>query len=170
MTAWPDPFMGWTWQNVRHAAIAVRQGGNPALTVLNAAVGLRQEGKAESAMNALKSMMKTTARVRRAGAESQVPAEQVVIGQWCHVGDVPVGVRDLVGGPDGEDGKRCQQAADDDEYKRDRCAPAESPGVCQLALRPPALLTSIHSWRVQDLVLAPAELIVIDHALVAEIS
>jgi P-type Ca2+ transporter type 2C len=33
-----------------------------ALTVLNAVVGLRQEGKAESAMNALKSMMKATAR------------------------------------------------------------------------------------------------------------
>src|SRR6516162_7212311 len=36
-----------------------------ALTVLNAVIGLRQEGKAESAMNALKSMMKATARVRR---------------------------------------------------------------------------------------------------------
>ena len=35
------------------------------LTVLNAVVGMRQEGKAESAMNALKSMMKATARVRR---------------------------------------------------------------------------------------------------------
>ena len=34
------------------------------LTLLNAVVGLRQEGKAESAMNALKSMMKATARVR----------------------------------------------------------------------------------------------------------
>ncbi len=34
------------------------------LTVINAVVGLRQEGKAESAMNALKSMMKATARVR----------------------------------------------------------------------------------------------------------
>src|SRR5947208_2977612 len=32
------------------------------LTVLNAVVGMRQEGKAESAMNALKSMMKATAR------------------------------------------------------------------------------------------------------------
>jgi Ca2+-transporting ATPase len=50
------------------------------LTVLNAVVGLRQEGKAESAMNALKSMMKATARVRRDGAEAQVPAEQVVVG------------------------------------------------------------------------------------------
>ncbi|HXZ74563.1 MAG TPA: HAD-IC family P-type ATPase, partial [Streptosporangiaceae bacterium] len=51
-----------------------------ALTVLNAVIGVRQEGKAESAMNALKSMMKATARVRRDGAESQIPAEQVVVG------------------------------------------------------------------------------------------
>jgi len=50
------------------------------LTVLNAVVGLRQEGKAESAMNALKSMMKATARVRRDGSESVIPAEQVVVG------------------------------------------------------------------------------------------
>src|SRR5262249_41592655 len=50
------------------------------LTVLNAVVGMRQEGKAESAMNALKSMMKATARVRRDGSESQIPAEQVVEG------------------------------------------------------------------------------------------
>ena len=50
------------------------------LTVLNAVAGLRQEGKAESAMNALKSMMKATARVRRDGAESEIPAEQVVVG------------------------------------------------------------------------------------------
>ena len=50
------------------------------LTVLNAVIGMRQEGKAESAMNALKSMMKATARVRRDGSESQIPAEQVVVG------------------------------------------------------------------------------------------
>ncbi|MFI6289046.1 cation-translocating P-type ATPase [Streptomyces sp. NPDC051018] len=50
------------------------------LTLLNAVVGLRQEGKAESAMNALKSMMKATARVRRDGAESEIPAEQLVPG------------------------------------------------------------------------------------------
>ena len=50
------------------------------LTVLNAVVGMRQEGKAESAMNALKSMMKATARVRRGGTESEIPAEQVVAG------------------------------------------------------------------------------------------
>jgi P-type Ca2+ transporter type 2C len=50
------------------------------LTILNAVVGMRQEGKAESAMNALKSMMKATARVRRDGSESVIPAEQVVAG------------------------------------------------------------------------------------------
>lgn len=50
------------------------------LTLLNAVVGLRQEGKAESAMNALKSMMKATARVRRDGREAEIPAEQLVDG------------------------------------------------------------------------------------------
>ncbi len=50
------------------------------LTVFNAVVGLRQEGKAESAMNALKSLMKETARVRRDGAEAEIPAQEVVIG------------------------------------------------------------------------------------------
>jgi Ca2+-transporting ATPase len=50
------------------------------ITLLNAVVGLRQEGKAESAMNALKSMMKETARVRRDGAEARVDAEQLVVG------------------------------------------------------------------------------------------
>jgi len=50
------------------------------LTILNAVVGMRQEGKAESAMNALKSMMKATARVRRDGSEAVIPAEQVVPG------------------------------------------------------------------------------------------
>jgi len=50
------------------------------LTVLNAVIGLRQEGKAESAMNALKSMMKPTARVRRGGEGAEIPAEELVVG------------------------------------------------------------------------------------------
>ena len=50
------------------------------LTVLNAVVGLREEGKAESAMNALKSMMKSTARIRRDGTEAAIPADQLVVG------------------------------------------------------------------------------------------
>ncbi|MFD7662711.1 cation-translocating P-type ATPase [Streptomyces sp. NPDC059788] len=51
-----------------------------ALTVLNAVIGMRQAGKAESAMNALKSMMKASARVRRDGREAEIPAEEVVTG------------------------------------------------------------------------------------------
>ena len=50
------------------------------ISVFNAVGGLRQEGKAESAMNALKSMMEATARVRRDGVESEIPAEQLVVG------------------------------------------------------------------------------------------
>ena len=50
------------------------------ITLFNALVGLRQEGKAESAMNALQSMMKATARVRRDGAEAEIGAEQLVAG------------------------------------------------------------------------------------------
>ena len=50
------------------------------LTIINAVVGMREEGKAESAMNALKSMMKASARVRRDGAESAIPADQLVPG------------------------------------------------------------------------------------------
>src|SRR6476659_8110878 len=47
------------------------------LTVVNAMVGLRQAGKAE---NAMKSLTKRTARVRRDGTEASIPAEQVVVG------------------------------------------------------------------------------------------
>jgi P-type Ca2+ transporter type 2C len=50
------------------------------ITIVNAIVGLRQEGKAESAMNALQAMVKATARVRRDGSEAEIPAEQIVVG------------------------------------------------------------------------------------------
>ena len=50
------------------------------ITLFNAVVGLRQAGKAESAMNALQSMMKASARVRRDGVESVIPAEELVVG------------------------------------------------------------------------------------------
>jgi Ca2+-transporting ATPase len=50
------------------------------ITVLNAVVGLRQEGKAQSAMNALKAMVKATARVRRDASEAEIAAEEVVVG------------------------------------------------------------------------------------------
>jgi Ca2+-transporting ATPase len=65
-------------------SLAVKQWSTAVLltliTVLNAVVGLRQEGKAESAMNALKAMVKATARVRRDGTEAEVPAEEIVVG------------------------------------------------------------------------------------------
>ena len=70
------------------------------LTVFNAVVGLRQEGKAESAMNALKSMMKQTARVRRDGAEAEIPAEEVVVGDVVLLAagdDVPADGRIIAG-------------------------------------------------------------------------
>ncbi|HEY7629295.1 MAG TPA: cation-transporting P-type ATPase [Thermoleophilaceae bacterium] len=50
------------------------------ITVFNAAVSMRQEGKAESAMNALKAMVEATARVRRGGTEAEISAEEVVAG------------------------------------------------------------------------------------------
>jgi P-type Ca2+ transporter type 2C len=50
------------------------------ITAVNAVGGMRQQGKAESAMNALQGMLKTTARVRRDGAETKVDADQVVVG------------------------------------------------------------------------------------------
>lgn len=50
------------------------------ITALNALGGLRQQGKAESAMNALQSMLKTSARVRRDGTEVKLDADQVVVG------------------------------------------------------------------------------------------
>jgi P-type Ca2+ transporter type 2C len=51
-----------------------------AITVLNAVVSLRQEGKAESAMNALKAMVTATTRVRRDGTDTEIPAAGVVVG------------------------------------------------------------------------------------------
>jgi Ca2+-transporting ATPase len=53
------------------------------LTFVNAVVGLRQEGKAESAMNALKSMMKASARVKRDGVESKIPRSNWSPAIWC---------------------------------------------------------------------------------------
>jgi Ca2+-transporting ATPase len=50
------------------------------ITALNALGGMRQQGKAESAMNALQSMLKTSARVRRDGTEVKIDADQVVVG------------------------------------------------------------------------------------------
>ncbi|MGB7804230.1 MAG: HAD-IC family P-type ATPase [Actinomycetota bacterium] len=51
-----------------------------AITAVNALGGMRQQGKAESAMNALQSMLKASARVRRDGTETDIGADQVVVG------------------------------------------------------------------------------------------
>ena len=50
------------------------------LTFINAVVGMREAGKAQSAMNALKSMMKAQARVIRDGAQAQVDGSALVPG------------------------------------------------------------------------------------------
>src|SRR3954470_14565309 len=51
-----------------------------ALTVLNAVLGLNQEGKAAESVAALQKMLVIRAHVRRAGAISDVPAEELVPG------------------------------------------------------------------------------------------
>jgi Ca2+-transporting ATPase len=60
------------------------------LTLLNAVLGLNQEGKAAAAVAALAKMMIVTARVRRDGALTQLPAEQLVPGDVVAIeaGDV----------------------------------------------------------------------------------
>ena len=50
------------------------------LTVLNALMGLHQEGKAAESVAALRQMLIMTARVRRNGQRVQVPAEELVPG------------------------------------------------------------------------------------------
>src|SRR4051812_14729298 len=60
------------------------------LTLLNAVLGLNQEGKAAAAVAALQKMMIVKARVRRDGELVQVPAEQLVPGDVVAIeaGDV----------------------------------------------------------------------------------
>src|SRR4051812_24913445 len=60
------------------------------LTLLNAVLGLNQEGKAAAAVAALQKMMIVKARVRRDGALAQLPAEQLVPGDVVAIeaGDV----------------------------------------------------------------------------------
>ena len=60
------------------------------LTLFNAVLGLQQEGKAAAAVAALQKMMIVKARVRRDGAVTQVPAEQLVPGDvvLIEAGDV----------------------------------------------------------------------------------
>ena len=60
------------------------------LTLFNAVLGLRQEGKAAEAVAALQKMMIIKARVRRDGNLAEVPAEQLVPGDTVRLeaGDV----------------------------------------------------------------------------------
>jgi P-type Ca2+ transporter type 2C len=60
------------------------------LTLANAVLGLQQEGKAETAVAALQSMMIVTARVRRDGQQAEIPAERLVPGDVVSIeaGDV----------------------------------------------------------------------------------
>ena len=60
------------------------------LTLFNAVLGLRQEGKAAAAVAALQKMMIVKARVTRDGALEQIPAEQLVPGDVVSIeaGDI----------------------------------------------------------------------------------
>jgi Ca2+-transporting ATPase len=60
------------------------------LTVLNAVLGLNQEGKAAAAVAALQKMMIIKAKVRRDGALAEIPADQLVPGDIVSVeaGDI----------------------------------------------------------------------------------
>jgi Ca2+-transporting ATPase len=60
------------------------------LTLFNAVLGLRQEGKAAEAVAALQKMMIIKARVRRDGQLAQIPAEELVPGDVVEIeaGDV----------------------------------------------------------------------------------
>jgi P-type Ca2+ transporter type 2C len=55
------------------------------LTVLNAALGLNQEGKAEASVAALQKMMIVKAKARRGGEVVQVPMEELVPGDVVNV-------------------------------------------------------------------------------------
>jgi Ca2+-transporting ATPase len=61
-----------------------------ALTLLNAVLGLNQEGKAAAAVSALQKMMIVKAKVRRGGELAELPAEQIVPGDVVQIeaGDV----------------------------------------------------------------------------------
>lgn len=60
------------------------------LTLLNAVIGLHQEGKAAAAVSALQKMMIVRAKVRRDGAMTEIPAEELVPGDvvTLEAGDV----------------------------------------------------------------------------------
>ena len=67
-----------------------------AVVVINAIIGFVQEGRAESALEAIRNMLSLAAIVERAGRKIEIPAEDVVPGDIIHLqsGDkVPADVR-----------------------------------------------------------------------------
>src|SRR5215471_8279711 len=66
------------------ASLIIQQWGTAlllvALTLFNALLSLRQEGKAEASVAALQKMMIVKSKVRRGGQVSELPAEQIVPG------------------------------------------------------------------------------------------
>ena len=50
------------------------------VVLINAIIGVFQEGKAEQALDAIRNMLSSTATVLRDGRRSEIPAEQIVIG------------------------------------------------------------------------------------------
>ena len=69
------------------------------LTLLNAVLGLHQEGKAAAAVAALQKMMIIKAKVRRDGALAELPAEELVPGDVVQVEAGDVVPADGAGGP-----------------------------------------------------------------------
>ena len=57
------------------------------IVVINAVIGIVQEKKAQSSLEALRSMSAPTARVLRQGKESIVPASELVVGDVAFLGD-----------------------------------------------------------------------------------
>ena len=67
-----------------------------AIVILNAAIGIVQEKKAQSSLEALRDMSAPTARVLRQGEESVIPAAELVVGDivlLCDGDMVPADVR-----------------------------------------------------------------------------
>ncbi len=66
------------------SGVAIQQWGTAllllSLTLFNAFIGLRQEGKAEASVAALQKMMIVKSRVRRGGQVAEIPGEQLVPG------------------------------------------------------------------------------------------
>ena len=52
------------------------------VVLLNAVIGMVQEGKAQEALEALKKLSSPTAMVRRDGVTKEIPASELVRGMW----------------------------------------------------------------------------------------